>query len=102
MIKLFNGNNELAMQRLTFGPNTYGDEENMDKYLMFLDMYTEAGGTSVDTARVYSAVRPRRAAVPHRIQRSRPLPRLPRKSSREVRHRARLRAFRSTSGSGRS
>lgn len=54
MIKLFNGINEVAMQRLTFGPNTYGDEENMDKYLMFLDMYTEAGGSSVDTARVYS------------------------------------------------
>lgn len=54
MIKLFNGIDEVAMQRLTFGPNTYGDEGNMDKYLMFLDMYTEAGGTSVDTARVYS------------------------------------------------
>ena len=54
MIKLFNGINEVTLQRLTFGPNTYGDEENMDKYLMFLDMYTEAGGSSVDTARVYS------------------------------------------------
>ena len=54
MLKLDNGIHEVAMQRLTFGPNTYGDEANMKKYLTFLDMYTDAGGTSVDTARVYS------------------------------------------------
>lgn len=54
MLKLLNGIHEVSMQRLTFGPNTYGDEANMDKYLKFLDMYTAAGGTSVDTARVYS------------------------------------------------
>lgn len=54
MLKLFNGIHEVYMQRLTFGPNTYGDEANMDKYLRFLDMYIDAGGTSIDTARVYS------------------------------------------------
>lgn len=54
MITLDNGINKVSMQRITFGPNNYDNEDEIDKYFNLLDMYFDAGGRSIDTARVYA------------------------------------------------
>ena len=54
MITLDNGINKVSMQRITFGPNNYDNEGEIDKYFNLLDMYFDAGGRSIDTARVYA------------------------------------------------
>ena len=45
---------EVEMQRLTFGPNNYVKSGDFSLYEKLLDMYVDAGGTSIDTARMYS------------------------------------------------
>lgn len=49
-----NGIHKIRMQRLTFGPNNFVENGDFKCYETLLDMYTDAGGRSIDTARMYS------------------------------------------------
>ncbi len=53
-ILIQNGVHEVSMQRLTFGPNNFDKKEDIPHYEKLLDMYVDAGGKSLDTARLYS------------------------------------------------
>jgi len=53
-IVIKNGVHEISMQRVTFGPNNFVEAGDFKLYEKLLDMYVDAGGESIDTARMYS------------------------------------------------